>query len=278
MDFFEQSAHGTLCLFTPEDASERRKRTNSLAREQLQHRLSSELQESLLSPEEESLLFRYYQRKIPETCRYFRFPPAVTATAHWLFSRASLGLSVLQHDPKHLMLTAILLATKLEGLHLTMEQYAAKIPNTDGELLVELEFVLLAALEYKIYFFSPHAALAGLIMDLKVLTADEWDSKWTTEASALLDRICATDALLRYSPARLAAVALLMVLSEGRHRDALRDRLVPLARMRSSSLTESLEDTVQEVKSLLEGYSAIDAETVKAIDRRLLQLRKALAT
>lgn len=279
MNFFEQSSHRSICSLTRDEIFEKRNQVNKAAIEQLLDKLPSELREVLLSAEEEAMLWHYYHRKIPEICRYFKFPPTVTATAHWLLSRCSLGLSVLQYDPKHVMLAAILLATKLEGLHLTMDQYAAKIPNTDAELLIELEFVLLASLDYKVFFFSPNAALAGVLLELKTLSegpledGPSWDSKWIAESSVLLDRICATDALLMYSPSCLALVSLLMILPEGKHKEALLQKIVPFTRLATSG--EPLDDALLAVGNLMNDFSALDPEKIKAIDRRLLQIRKA---
>jgi Cyclin, N-terminal domain len=62
--------------------------------------------------DEETKLLRYYQAKVQDVCRGFRFPGKVAATALMMFKRFYLAFSALDHDPKNIMLTAIYLACK----------------------------------------------------------------------------------------------------------------------------------------------------------------------
>lgn len=261
MDFYGNSNHNRYCLFGSEAIAEQRQRTNESARAGIPTDLEP------LSAEEELLLIRHYHTKIPETCRYFKFPPSVAPYAHWLFTRLSLCLSVMQHDPKHTMLACVLLATKLSDLHLTMDQFVGKIPNTDRELLARLEFVLLASFEYRLHFFDPHLALAGFILDFQ--GCFELDEAVIKGATMLLDRICSTDAILILPPSHLALVSFSTALNNPSLVD---DYLLA----RSDSLAVSSDDLVHWSFTINEHLAkmTVDLETVRAIDRRLISIRK----
>lgn len=230
-----------------------------------------------LTTMEEVQLLRFYQSKVPEICRHFKFPPGVAATAHWLLARLSLRHSHMGiDDPKHSMLAAVLLATKCHNLHLTMEQFSGRIPNTNSTALLRLEFVLLSALEYRVNFFSPMDALAGFLLDYRQYLGDHsWDKQIPIKANDILGKICGTDSILFYTPARLAIIALCLAIDKDDDptlKAFLTNRL-PLTRIPSTTL-EPLETSIANVKLLLS--EKIDTNQVKAIDRRLIQIRKSL--
>lgn len=261
MDFYENSNHNRYCLLDSKAIVEQRRTTNETAKTHIPPDLEP------LSPEEELLIIKHYHTKIPETCRYFKFPPSVAPYAHWLFTRLSLRLSVMDYDPKHTMLACVLLATKLSDLHLTMEQFVGKIPNTDRELLVRLEFVLLASFEYRLHFFDPHLALAGFILDFQ--GQFELDEAIIKGATVLLDHICATDAILILPPSHLALVALSRALNNPcLFSDYLQTRQKQLS-VASDDLAQ-WHSTIDEFLSKM----TVDLETVRAIDRRLINIRK----
>lgn len=278
MDFYAQSNHRRHCLYEAEKLGALRRDANRRARERLPAGLEA------LDPAEELLVLRHYHTKIPEICRYFKFPVAVQLTAHWALMRFYLRHSMMEFDPKHVMLAAVLLATKCANLHLTMDDFAARLPNTSAELLTRLEFFLLAALDYTLYFFSPMDALAGWLLDWRTWCAAQaapCDDHVLAAPAKLIHTICTTDALLLYSPAILALVALRVAASTDAAAsgtslaDYLAARLA-LARC-ASDLSETTLDAAQAaVEGLLAGCVAApaDAALVKAIDRRLIQIRK----
>jgi cyclin H len=265
MDFYEKSQHNTNCLYTVEQIAELRRIANNAAFERL--KLPSEL--SPLSPSEEVLMLAHYRSKIPDICRYFKFPSTIAPTASWFLTRLSLQMSLVEEDPKHVMLSCILLASKCEGLHLTMEQYAPKIPNTNAETLLRLEFVLLRILEYRVHFFHPAEALAGFLVDYKGWSGERWKKSMPEEARNILNRICGTDALLIYSPARLAAIALFLT-HQPSVSEYLQERL-PVTRVLLSS-NDPFEVSISIIEGMLD--EKIDPEEIRSIDRRILQIRK----
>lgn len=63
--------------------------------------------------EEEQRLLRYYASKIQGICLALHFPDKVRATALTFLKRAYLSFSVLDHNPKNIMLACIYLAGKV---------------------------------------------------------------------------------------------------------------------------------------------------------------------
>lgn len=50
-------------------------------------------------------------------------------------------------------------------MHLTMDNFISKIPNTQSDLIIQLEVVVLAANDFRIPHFSPIPCLYGFIFD-----------------------------------------------------------------------------------------------------------------
>lgn len=248
MDFFESSGHFKQCIYSLERVNKERKRVHENAVK------ASSLSE-LWTEDDELTLLRHYQAKVPEICHFFKFSPGVVETAEWLLSRFSLRHSWLEYDPKHIMLACILLATKCENLHLTMDQFAKKIPNTDAQLLLELEFVLLDAFDHVVLFFSPTVCLLGFWVQLKD-AGIAVSLGLLEQAKHQLATLIRTDAILLYRPSLLALFALALTLSE------LPDEMV----------NRIAEQDFALVKTLL--ATKVDPEKVKAVDRKLITIKK----
>lgn len=257
MDFFENSNHNKGCIYSSieETKSLRRKANENYSKHLLEATTTPSLsEENLITTEEEELLLSHFISKIAPTCSYFKMPPLVAMTARWILYRYSFKHSWMEWDPKHVMLASILLASKCENLHLTADVFPGKLPNTNLELLLQLEFVLLAALDYNLHFFSPVPSLLGAAIALQL------DVEQVKTARASLDRITATEAILCFRPSSLALAALKIA------------GLLENPRSFSLSQPDNLDDIVTFCTELT--FHKIDPEKVKSIDRKLIQLRK----
>ena len=154
--------------------------------------------------EEEARLLRYYQNKIQDVCRGFRFPAKVSATALLLFKRFYLGFSALDHDPKNIMLTAIYLACKarpmlspvlheeiaddvmrrvphcttttsaggcigwqVEEAYISAEEFC-RVVKQDHQTVLRNETLLLQGVHFDLIMHTPYWPLRGFFQDLKV--------------------------------------------------------------------------------------------------------------
>lgn len=192
--------------------------------------------------------------------------------------RYHLAESLLRFDSKHVMyshhlyfadshlvnrLTCILLATKIENLHLSAADFTNKIPNCQPSLITEIELVLLEALHFNLLFFHPHSALQGFALAL------EADNEKVKDATKVLDLLVTTDALLIESPSHLALASFNMVIPE--RVDAFID----------ANLSDILDkDELKQRLTVLSSYSRpptpFDTNLLKEIDRKLHSARSSL--
>lgn len=309
MDYYQQSFHARNCLVSGRhELIEERTRIHEAVYLQAGEELIGQISE-----EEMALYIRYYQSKLLDTCKYFRFPLAVALTGSWLLARYHRRCSPLTVDTKHVMLACILLASKCHSLHLTQEQFLGRIPNTDAGLVADLEVgTVLPALEYQIHFYSPLEPLGGLLLDMEAvgggersinamivtepeeasvttpptspsppststLTSPEKPEGIPANAMTMITRLCATDAIFLYSPAQLALLALLLVDEVGtREYIRCRRELLLSGTHSLGSVIDHMDEALGGARSMLAELDALQAGQIKDIDRKVLQLRKHL--
>lgn len=184
--------------------------------------------------------------------------------------------SILKYDMKHVMywinwvplimhlrLTCILLATKLENLHLSATEFTDRIPNCQRELMPVIELALLDALEFNLLFFHPHTALRGFAL---VLNANQ---QTLDDATTILNQLVTTDVLLIESPSHLALACLYRVSQQ-----AVTDYIE--TSLQHSIDCDGLLDRLDRVVTFAQPPTPFDTELLKDIDRKLHQARASL--
>jgi len=104
-----------------------------------------------LSYEEEQLTRVFYKQKIQEVCAAFKFPHKIQATAITYFKRFYLQWSVMEHHPKHIMLTCVYTSCKVEENHVSAEELGKGIQQ-DHQIILDNEMILLKV--YHLYILS----------------------------------------------------------------------------------------------------------------------------
>ena len=90
-------------------------------------------------------------------------PSKVQATAVTLFKHFLLGTSLLQHNAKVIMLTAIYCACKVEENYISAEEFCKGMgQDTDASRVLNAELTLLAGLRFQLVTYSPYRALGRL--------------------------------------------------------------------------------------------------------------------
>lgn len=168
-------------------------------------------------------------------------------------------------------LACVLLASKLENLHLTLSEFTGKIKNSNAQLIMDIELVLLAALHFNLHFHHPHAALAGFHLDIQVI-AVEGQALDMEAAGRALDRLVTTDAILIHSPSHLALAALFY------SNPTLTESYIETRLSKITDPTELLDKLRSICSELQVDKPALDNARLKDIDRRLMQARNALST
>lgn len=166
-----------------------------------------------LSIDEELLLRRFYENKIQQVCAAFRLPNKIQATAIMYFKRFYQQWSVMEHDPKNIMLTCIYLACKVEESHVSAEELGKGIQQ-DPQVVLKNEMIVLQGLEFELIVYTPYRSMEGFIYDLEPSVQRMGPAglqalqALRAAAGSIIDKMMLTDAPLLYPPGQLALAAL----------------------------------------------------------------------
>ncbi|XP_022950747.1 cyclin-H1-1-like isoform X3 [Cucurbita moschata] len=178
----------------------------------------------------------FYENKLQEVCNNFHFPRKIQATALIYFKRFYLQWSVMQHNPKYVMLTCIYAACKIEENHVSAE-----------ELVWNL--ILL--------FMHLTDQLKAYVNDMEETAMSE------------VDNIMLTDAPLLFPPGQLALAALCRsnqghgAIDFDRHLDSI------LSRQKSAHTIYELFERINSIESWVNRYAFPSEKDLKHINRRL---------
>ena len=118
-----------------------------------------------LQPHDERMLRYFYETKLQEVCREenaqdpTRFTDRVMFAALMYFKRFFLRVSLMEEDPKHVMLAALLVAGKVEEERIEPDDLLKYSPKLKLEALLALELRMLEALSFQLVTVSPFRAL-----------------------------------------------------------------------------------------------------------------------
>ena len=206
---YELSSQHREWKYDKEALEEKRKELNSLASMNVTAK-SSELE--YLFMEEEELLCSFYQSKIQDICKFHNFPLNIFGTAVLFHKRFYLSYPMLQFDPKHVMLTCVFLAAKVENNHLQLGDFVKKIPNVNQNLILELEFHVCKGLRFHFHIHLPYLPLYGFYLESQRFIKEEVVHLLKDAYEAALKYISMgllTDAPLLFTPSQIALSAFL---------------------------------------------------------------------
>ncbi|KAK8937845.1 Cyclin-H1-1 [Platanthera guangdongensis] len=185
---FQTSTHKAKWIFSPRDLLEKREAANWRARKMLEQygstRLEVDLDGSISYPEplqepkaerssqkplnceEEQLMRVFYEQKIQEVCGAFKFLHKIQGTAIIYFKRFYLQWSVMEHHPKHIMLTCIYASCKVEENHVSAEELGKGIQQ-DHQMILNNEMIVLQSLGFDLIVYAPYRAIEGFILDME---------------------------------------------------------------------------------------------------------------
>ena len=147
-----------------------------------------------LDAEEEARLRLYWERKLQEVCAAFKFPTKVMACAVTYFKRFYLSHSMLDYTPKHIMLTCISLACKVEENHVRASEFGKGL-NEENAMTVVLkhELVVLEALRFELVVFTPFRAIRAAL-EAAGGGGGSAEVRWMLLASPICGTLCASRA------------------------------------------------------------------------------------
>ncbi|KAH1203238.1 Cyclin-H1-1 [Glycine max] len=200
-----------------------------------------------LSIEEEQCIKVFYENKLQEVYNNFRFPHKIQATALIYFKRFYLQWSVMEHQPKHIMLTCVYAACKIEENH---------------------------SLEFDLIVYAPYRSVEGFINDVEEFCNagdDQLEMLKTLQETARfeVDKMMLTDAPLLFPPGQLALAALSN--SNALHRVIDFDSYLRgiFSHENSMHTMSELSESLNAIDSWVRKYKSPSEKELKHINRKL---------
>ncbi|KAI8850498.1 hypothetical protein BC829DRAFT_442103 [Chytridium lagenaria] len=134
--------------------------------------------------EEQHKMCLFYETKIVSYCKVFKFDNdgTVQATAITFFKRFYLNNTIMDYDPKLILLTCLFLAAKVENSHMPLTDFLAKVPRAPpAEMILELEFILCKGLGFHFMVQPLKWPLHGLFLDMQAYLLSKYTNAKSVE-------------------------------------------------------------------------------------------------
>ncbi|KAG2546042.1 cyclin-H1-1-like isoform X1 [Panicum virgatum] len=289
---FRTSSHRERWIFQPHDLTERWAAANQRAAETLAQYGTTRLKVgpldgSVHSPdhvegssdvkplsyEEEQLARVFYEQKIQEVCAAFKFPHKIQATAIIYFKRFYLQWSVMEHHPKHIMLTCVYTSCKVEENHVSAEELGKGIQQ-DHQIILDNEMILLKTLDFDLIVYAPYRSIEGFVDDLEGFCRQDNSALQRLKelhqtAISYADKMMLTDAPLLYTPGQLALAALhksndiLKVFNFERYLETI------FSRQHSDCTVEQFVQSIKSIHYLVDQLKIPTVKDMRHVDRKL---------
>ncbi|NXC05454.1 CCNH protein, partial [Orthonyx spaldingii] len=231
----------------------------------------------LLEPQEELALCKYYEKRLLDFCAAFKpaMPRSVVGTACMYFKRFYLNNSVMEYDPRIIMLTCAFLACKVDEFNVSSAQFVGNLRESPPgqekalEQILEYELLLIQQLNFHLIIHNPYRPFEGFLIDIKtrypVLENPEVLRK---TADDFLNRVALTDAYLLFTPSQIALTAILSSGSRaGINMESYLSESLMLKESRSN--LPRLLDDMKCMKNLIKKYELPRPEEVAALKQKL---------
>ncbi|XP_021901994.1 cyclin-H1-1 isoform X1 [Carica papaya] len=295
---FQTSTHRSKWIFTPQQLVEKYKAANQKAMHMIEKYGTTQMEVDVdgslsypapqanardngdkhsrpkpLSFEEEKFLRVFYEAKLREVCSAFFFPHKIQATALIYFKRFYLQWSVMQHHPKHIILTCVYAACKIEENHVSAEELGKGIQQ-DHQMILNYEMAVLQSLEFDLIVYAPYRSVEGFVNDMEEFNRakdEEIERLRDLHETAKLevDKIMLTDAPLLFSPGQLALAALRTANEVHRVLDFERYLSSIVSCQNSAHAVSELTKFLDAIDSLVKSYKFPTEKDMKHINRKL---------
>lgn len=167
-DIYRSSTQYRLWSFTPEALLSLRQNTHSAAIERAKQYLPEQDVSTFLTVDEEARLVQRYCDTIASTAAHLKWASHVKATAIQYLKRFYLTNSVHTYPPKETYKSVLFLASKTEGVHMTLGEFARSISSKPEQILAP-EYKIIQALRFTLDVRQPTRGLRGCYMELENL-------------------------------------------------------------------------------------------------------------
>lgn len=167
-DIYRTSTQYRLWSFSPEALSSVRQNTHAAAIERARQYLPNTDPSTFLTLDEETRLVQRYSDTISSTAAHLKWSSDVKATAIQYLKRFYLTNSVHTYPPKETYKSVLFLASKTEGVHMTLGDFARSISSKADQILAP-EYKIIQALRFTLDVRHPTRGLKGCYMELENL-------------------------------------------------------------------------------------------------------------
>ncbi|CAG2170003.1 unnamed protein product [Oppiella nova] len=222
----------------------------------IRHRVTDDLDDvydKYLSPAEEAVHTKHYESILRDFCRKFSppMPKSVVGTAFQYFKRFYLNNSVMDFHPKHIIVTCVYLAAKVEEFNVSMQQFVANVKGDRAkatDVILNNELLLMQQLRYHLNTRYPQCGDP---------------EKLRQNIDSFIDLSLSTDACFLFSPSQIALSAVVYAASK------LEINLDPSNEIKQLQKVMRSNDENNELWSMITSVSTPQREQVRAIEQKL---------
>ncbi|XP_008811991.1 cyclin-H1-1 isoform X2 [Phoenix dactylifera] len=273
---FQTSTHRAKWISTPQELLEKHQAANQRAIKMLEQygitRLEVDVDGSLSYPEPVLDQKDNAERSVPKPLNCDE-EQLMQATAIIYFKRFYLQWSVMEHHPKHIMLTCIYASCKVEENHVSAEELGKGIQQ-DHQMILNNEMIVYQSLGFDLIVYAPYRSVEGFVEDMEEFcqVRNEEQEKFQDlrgTAKLEVDKIMLTDAPLLYAPGQLALAALRRSNEVHRVLDFERYLESIFSRQRSSHSISQLIESMKTIDFMLGKLKIPSTKDMRHIDRKL---------
>ncbi|PNY29237.1 Cyclin CCL1 [Tolypocladium capitatum] len=209
---YRQSSQFRLWSWSPSSLRDLRRKTNSLAKQQISARISPT--PDFLTPDEETRLVKFFTVELIRAAQFCELPTEIRSTAAMFLRRFYITNSVMTYPPTELLKTSLFFGSKAEGFYHRLGKLAEKFPNTTSEQILAGEFLLCQGIRFAFDVRHPFRALEGAVLELRRRRPGEEARIVRAHARAreiLKFSALVTDVYFHYTPSQIMLAAVLMV-------------------------------------------------------------------
>ncbi|XP_063674546.1 cyclin-H-like [Bolinopsis microptera] len=207
---FHSSKQRNMLFKSESDIQEIRNKVNQNFRDSNQ-----ECSEFFISPEDERLLCRKFERELLRFCNVFEEPPlfrSIKCTAMNFLKRFYLKHSAMEFYPQNVMLLCVYFACKVDEYTIGIDKFVSMLEESlqfeTGSFILGNEFLLMEALDYSLTVYNSYRPLDGFLIELEHKLSKESADCLKSHALSFINDAILTDATLIYSPSQIALSSL----------------------------------------------------------------------
>jgi len=295
-NLYEQTSQYRHWLFTREELKEIREEVNEEAVEQIKENIQKEWEyqkqinnnieplkpTNFMTADDQKTLALFYETKIFDYCRVFKFSRNVLATSIVYFKRFYLYCSMMQYAPKNIVLTCLFLACKSENSYIALDEFLKKVPNgPSAETIKELELTVSQHIRFEYQIQSPFWALHGFYLDIQaflngpdkdiVNLEDNSQRKLQSTFKGSYDYALISlygDLVFLYWPSQIALACLMVASKNNGFSEDLESYIENLVKDQTTEKAEEFRKNLSDIENAIVQYTKIEKSVAISIERK----------